>query len=340
MISAAASMPIVTRKSLTNAFLEAKQCNPKVRTELIAWPRGPRNFANPLNTDKILYALNDVDCQRIMIANNTLDAFRSLIDARITNYPRGDRLIDKVDSLFKSDVFLNGQHVQSLKSTPTHLLSPVTYHLPQHEQHASKSRGWRRPDEDVTVSPSSPKPASFADVNPWADPNRDGNIARTKDGGRIDPPLSYSKKVRNGLARRDPRVCNVHHLRGPCPYGPKCGFSHDVLNEEEMRALRKLAREQPCRKGNECEDLDCFAGHHCPKNKRCQESCRFSEKANVNGKEMQIRGTKIVNVGPNGLGRTPAFNTKTAGELERGEDKDKQRAGKPEYRTSATPIPL
>lgn len=93
---------------------------------------------------------------------------------------------------------------------------------------------------------------------------REESIARNRAGQRIDPSCQlFDKDELNRVKRM--KMCNVHYLRGTCPYGPKCSHSHDLHpSNDELLTLRLVARMSPCINGSGCQELKCIYGHRCP----------------------------------------------------------------------------
>lgn len=241
---------------------------------------------------------------------------------------------DKVDALFSPEELFIRKTTQPLRKIP--ILPPILSVPPTAEepQQSTQSLASRRECEDTAISPRT----LWGDVSVETQVHnnrkaeeaipKDG-IPRNRQGERIDPHVNFCLTARNSIAKREPRVCNVHHLRGNCPFGRACAYSHDPLGEKEIKALRRLAREQPCRKGSQCEDPTCFAGHHCPRLGKCKPTCRFGPRAHISGWDMHVYDREIVNAGSNGLCRTSTVTTGTEEEPQRFLDKGKQRAGKP-----------
>jgi hypothetical protein len=94
-------------------------------------------------------------------------------------------------------------------------------------------------------------------------------ILQNASGYRIDPPLgSAPQKDKDNLYERiknDGKLCNEHYLRGKCPNGNRCHFSHDKkLSPGETLALRHRARTLSCPNKLDCYDFNCYLGHTCP----------------------------------------------------------------------------
>jgi hypothetical protein len=112
-------------------------------------------------------------------------------------------------------------------------------------------------------------------------------IRRNRKGQRIDPPTPEFKKDEVNRLKKL-KLCNVHHLRGDCPY-PNGKCEHDHLykcNPKELATLKLVARMSACIHGSECPDAKCIYGHRCPfpssresdsREKPCinGENCRF-----------------------------------------------------------------
>jgi hypothetical protein len=94
---------------------------------------------------------------------------------------------------------------------------------------------------------------------------RDENgILWSQSGHRVDAPVKvYTKDEVNRIKKM--KLCNVHYLRPPCPYGNGCGHKHDFRPVKgELCTLRLVARMAPCMNGSQCEDAECIYGHTCP----------------------------------------------------------------------------
>ena len=78
-------------------------------------------------------------------------------------------------------------------------------------------------------------------------------IPRNRKGQRIDPPVKHDKAEVERVRRM--KMCNVHFLRGECPYGPKCTHKHNVEpSKKDLEILKVVARYACCRQGGGCED--------------------------------------------------------------------------------------
>ncbi|KAL6714205.1 hypothetical protein ACLMJK_008700 [Lecanora helva] len=126
-------------------------------------------------------------------------------------------------------------------------------------------------------------------------------ILRNKDGKRIDRHFHIPDNVVRRVKDMQPRLCNNHYLRDGCDcfmkYGKPCGFTHDPITYIDRIILEQVAREQPCRKGQDCSDPRCWAGHRCLLSSRCDERCRF----NKDREDMHFKDVDVVNVEPKAL---------------------------------------
>lgn len=116
--------------------------------------------------------------------------------------------------------------------------------------------------------------AALAAAKPVPDPEqmytpkpsmqREEVIARNRAGQRIDPVCqNFDKEELNRVKRM--KMCNVHFLRGTCPYGAKCSHDHACNpSNDELLTLRLVARMSPCINGSGCQDIKCIYGHRCP----------------------------------------------------------------------------
>jgi len=93
-------------------------------------------------------------------------------------------------------------------------------------------------------------------------------ITRNKKGQRLDVALEYDREEVQRLKKL--KCCNQHYIgQGCCHYNAgkvdKCPHAHDFdLSTRDMHHLRVIARETPCKRGSECDDIKCIYGHSCP----------------------------------------------------------------------------
>lgn len=115
-------------------------------------------------------------------------------------------------------------------------------------------------------------------------------ISRNEAGQRVDPPINFDADVRLKLGGE--KWCSNYQLKDYCPFST-CDFKHDTLDEAGKMALLSLARGSPCRRGNSCDQADCYAGHHCPY-EPCKKgkACSFSK---LHG-NMHVHDKRIVNI--------------------------------------------
>ena len=79
-------------------------------------------------------------------------------------------------------------------------------------------------------------------------------IPRNRKGQRIDPPLKHDKTEVERVKKL--KMCNVHFLRGECPYGNKCTHKHNVEpSKKDLEILKIVARYACCRTGSACDDV-------------------------------------------------------------------------------------
>lgn len=93
-------------------------------------------------------------------------------------------------------------------------------------------------------------------------------IKRNKHGERLDIDLEYDRDEVQRVKKF--KACNQHYIgKGCCHYNAdkadKCPHGHHYkLTTAELKTLRVVARETPCKKGHSCEDPECIYGHRCP----------------------------------------------------------------------------
>ncbi|GIZ43094.1 hypothetical protein CKM354_000633500 [Cercospora kikuchii] len=100
-------------------------------------------------------------------------------------------------------------------------------------------------------------------------------IQFNRHGQRIDEKLHPWNDV---IARqlRQMSLCPRHFLTQCNEHN--CPQSHDgALDEEQKRALMRIARDNPCGKGTHCSDRGCVSAHHCLYDGRCDYgfSCKY-----------------------------------------------------------------
>jgi hypothetical protein len=94
--------------------------------------------------------------------------------------------------------------------------------------------------------------------------NRDEVIARNRAGQRVDPPCRDYDRAEVDRIKKV-KMCNVHFLRGECPFQSGCTHSHAYNpTGDEITTLRLVARMAPCLNGSGCQDIKCIYGHRCP----------------------------------------------------------------------------
>ena len=115
-------------------------------------------------------------------------------------------------------------------------------------------KGANRPFKDLVRTTSEPTPESV--------------IKRNRKGQRIDEPMEYDRDQVQRFKKL--KSCNQHYIGiGCCHFNAgkadKCPHAHHhTFNNLELKWLRVVARETPCKKGHECDDLKCIYGHQCP----------------------------------------------------------------------------
>jgi len=132
---------------------------------------------------------------------------------------------------------------------------------------AAMSKNGTVPNHRINIAPRKPPPRKFYLVN--------------KDDERVDEDLprfdpAAEKRYQARKAEHGSH-CNEFYLKGQCD--PKyCSHYHgSPLPKAEALVLRHKARTGVCNYGSECDDPDCYYGHHCRYGRHCNNSdCRFS----------------------------------------------------------------
>ncbi|KAF6231848.1 hypothetical protein HO173_009931 [Letharia columbiana] len=120
-------------------------------------------------------------------------------------------------------------------------------------------------------------PSQMASPPPTPQPtaNVTKQVLRNRYGQRIDTIMSYDPNEVKRIKKL--KMCNVHFLRGDCPYDP-CTHDHFYKpNKNEMATLKYVSRMTPCKFGSECDDLKCIYGHRCPNDVEGKKDCRWGE---------------------------------------------------------------
>jgi len=109
-------------------------------------------------------------------------------------------------------------------------------------------------------SSSTPSTASSPTVN---NQSTTAAVLFNKSGERVDPPLTYTPD--DFLTMKGRKLCNAFHLLGRCPYMAKfgnCDHGHSAtLNNDQLVALRAVARMKRCKKGRACKNTECLCSH-------------------------------------------------------------------------------
>lgn len=123
---------------------------------------------------------------------------------------------------------------------------------------ASLLTTWASKAKAAAAIPDTPPAVKAA----LASPGRSEGIPRNRKGQRVDTLCNFDKTEVDRVRRL--KMCNVHYLRGECPYGDKCTHKHDrIATKPELETLRVVARMASCRNGSSCEDTKCIYGHRC-----------------------------------------------------------------------------
>ncbi|KAK5167830.1 uncharacterized protein LTR77_007529 [Saxophila tyrrhenica] len=93
-------------------------------------------------------------------------------------------------------------------------------------------------------------------------------IKRNRAGQRIDVPGDYDRDEVQRIKKL--KGCNQHYIgAGCCHYNAgradKCPHNHHFkFSAAELKTLRVVAKETPCKRGHDCDDVNCIYGHMCP----------------------------------------------------------------------------
>ncbi|KAF1982431.1 hypothetical protein K402DRAFT_414940 [Aulographum hederae CBS 113979] len=111
------------------------------------------------------------------------------------------------------------------------------------------------------ATPGAPRKLGFNGNNPK--PLLPSELLRNRAGQRIDLPVKPFDKAEVDRIKKI-KMCNVHFLRGDCPYGDACTHNHEVQpSRHDLETLVTVARMAPCTYGADCKEVKCIYGHAC-----------------------------------------------------------------------------
>ena len=97
---------------------------------------------------------------------------------------------------------------------------------------------------------------------------------------RLDRPLdSCDSEILNSMTIRSQvqKFCHWHYLHKNCT-NKGCEYRHEELNEEELKAVRMMARGIPCEQLGHCRKRNCHYGHICYRLPNCyRRPCPFAD---------------------------------------------------------------
>ncbi|KAK0667494.1 kinase-like domain-containing protein [Cercophora samala] len=113
-------------------------------------------------------------------------------------------------------------------------------------------------DYEDALTPATNRSLSPATVRPIVR----NLIPRNKDRQRIDPPgITFEKWSVKGMKE----LCQFHYLHPGGCRTVDCKFYHQRrLSDRELDVFRAWKRHFRCVYGGECNNPNCFSGHHCP----------------------------------------------------------------------------
>ncbi|KAI9827352.1 MAG: hypothetical protein M1819_006995 [Sarea resinae] len=229
--------------------------------------------------------LNDCHCRQIILGCSTDNGYARLLEEFATDRD----LVEKITLLegppFERELVTLRNIYKSTKFNGLFRTSKINVYQPQQSQLASPPGILRSvsnimpslpPPPSTWASAAMQAPAYVASPPATPQPTTQG-VPRNKYGERVDPEPKYD---RNDVKRiKSLKLCNVHHLRGDCPYGDECSHDHTYkLTKSELETLKYIARLAPCRYGKECDDPECIYGHRCPLGKPGSRDCIFGDK--------------------------------------------------------------
>jgi hypothetical protein len=162
-----------------------------------------------------------------------------------------------------------------LHDTPVLHTAQPAEHMPTHERTNSSASSTMISATDTTwntvvrdtwakrATAAADLPAPVQPPKPA--PDTSGALRRNRRGQRIDPALVYEINELTRLKKL--KLCNQYYLglNGCCHRSDKCPHRHDYkATVDELKTVRCIARETPCKRGTECIEDGCIYGHRCP----------------------------------------------------------------------------
>lgn len=101
-------------------------------------------------------------------------------------------------------------------------------------------------------------------LRPVSNEPLDTSVKRNRAGQRIDTPGEYDREEVQRLKKL--KGCNQHYIGvGCCHYNAgradKCPHKHSYkFSKTELKSLRVVAKETPCKRGHDCDDVNCIYG--------------------------------------------------------------------------------
>jgi len=128
----------------------------------------------------------------------------------------------------------------------------------------------------ATAAMSAPPYAASPPPTPQLTAQANQGVERNRWGQRVDPVVKYDASEVKRIKQH--KMCNVHYLRGDCPYDP-CTHDHYYKNNKnELAMLRYISRAIPCKWESGCDDAKCIYGHICPHSTDGKKECYWGEK--------------------------------------------------------------
>jgi hypothetical protein len=144
------------------------------------------------------------------------------------------------------------------------------------------------PQMTLPLGSKTPQPSARKQATPAWNPGPRG----------LDPPIEVDYHALETVKKRKDteKFCNNHYLRGPC-IKPNCSFEHKLQpTKEEIKAISKLTRLNPCTNGQYCEEDDCIYGHHCQSMRDgwCMHPhCRYDDEAHPPGTKYKTQTSRL-----------------------------------------------
>jgi hypothetical protein len=154
----------------------------------------------------------------------------------------------------------------SMTNVPVASMTPPTH--TRTDSFASSTNASDNGGSTWATVTSKQKHKPLVDLHRQMNENVAESVKRNRAGQRVDVPGDYDRDEVQRIKKL--KGCNQHYIGGGCCHyiagrEDKCPHSHHYnFSKEELKTLRVVAKETPCKRGHDCDDPKCIYGHMCP----------------------------------------------------------------------------